>query len=400
MKVLTRQRKSAAAALCFAALAICLLGGWNIAGLIPAMPYWCGAILALSFAALTVLLVVDCVYYAAFLRQLVRSFGRFQHNALASVSGEAALPALAIIPQFSAKTRRRLRAAALISLALFAACFVLSYVVCALSAGSLQFWHAWGWFQNRGAHVMYGLNAVALVFFGCINVVAYQLYKCPEGRRRTVVRWLCAVLLSGNLLRYGVIYPFVKGVVMLPVEFSTVAYFLVPAILLTSKRRLRSWAAYSGLMAGFFYYLAMIAAGGVIYGAYAPLDIYISMFCHGSIYFCGFVTIGTELCSAKDAPKLALGVALVAIRAAILRPFVVGSDRLLIYILLDAVAVKRILPESAWTVALPFYYLAVAAFVLLTIRGFFRRNQKQYHKFLPRGEAPVGGKMVPQQIVA
>lgn len=130
------------------ALAVCLLGGWNIAGLIPAMPYWCGAILALSFAALTVLLVVGCVYYAAFLRQLVRSLGRFQHNALASASGEAALPALAINPQFSAKARRRLRAAALISLALFAACFVLSYVVCALSAGSLQFWHAWGWFQN------------------------------------------------------------------------------------------------------------------------------------------------------------------------------------------------------------------------------------------------------------
>lgn len=193
---------------------------------------------------------------------------------------------------------------------------------------------------------MYGLNAVALVFFGCINVAAYQLCKCPEGRRRTVVRWLCAVLLSGNLLRYGIIYPFVKGVVMLPVEFSTVAYFLVPAILLTSKRRLRSWAAYSGLMAGFFYYLAMIAAGGVIYGTYAPLDIYISMFCHGSIYFCGFVTIGTELCSAKDAPKLALGVAWVAIRAAILRPFVVGSDRLLIYILLDAVAVKKVFRKA------------------------------------------------------
>ena len=148
LKVLTRQRKSAAAALCFVALAVCLLGGWNIAGLIPAMPYWCGAILALSFAALTVLLVIGCVYYAAFLRQLVRSFGRFQHNALASASGEAALPALAINPQFSAKARRRLRAAALISLALFAACFALSYVVCALSAGSLQFWHAWGWFQN------------------------------------------------------------------------------------------------------------------------------------------------------------------------------------------------------------------------------------------------------------
>lgn len=34
------------------------------------------------------------------------------------------------------------------SLALFAACFVLSYVVCALSAGSLEFWHVWGWFVS------------------------------------------------------------------------------------------------------------------------------------------------------------------------------------------------------------------------------------------------------------
>ena len=58
-----------------------------------------------------------------------------------------------------------------------------------------------------------------------------------------------------------------------------------------------------------------------------------------------------------------------------------GGIFLLIYILLDAAAVKRVLPESTWPLALLVYYLAVAAFVLLTIRGFFRRNQKQYRKF-------------------
>lgn len=94
------------------------------------------------------------------------------------------------------------------------------------------------------------------------------------------------------------------------------------------------------------------------------------MFCYGSIYFCGFVTIGGEVCSAKDAPKLALGVARMAIRAAILRPFVVGSEQLLIYILLDAAAIRQLIPERAWSVALPVYYLAAAAFVLLAIRGF------------------------------
>lgn len=70
------------------------------------------------------------------------------------------------------------------------------------------------------------------------------------------------------------------------------------------------------------------------------------MFCHGSIYFCGFVTIGGEVCSAKDAPKLALGVARMAIRAAILRPFVVGSEQLLIYILLDAAANRQLIPDA------------------------------------------------------
>ena len=112
------------------------------------MPYWCGAILALSLTALTVLLVVGCIYYGAFLRQLVRSFVRFQYNALANASGEAMLPSLAINPQFPGKTKRRLRTTALVSLALFASCFVLAYVVCTLSAGSFQFWHVWGWFLN------------------------------------------------------------------------------------------------------------------------------------------------------------------------------------------------------------------------------------------------------------
>lgn len=188
-------------------------------------------------------------------------------------------------------------------------------------------------------------------------------------------------LLFGNIIRYAVVYPFIEGAVRIPVEFSTVTYFTLPVILLSARKNMRSWAAYSGVMAGFFYYIAMVAAGGPLYSAYPPYDIYISMFCHGTLYLCGFVTIGTEAYDPKDAPKLVLGVALVAVRAILLRPLVEGSERLLIYILLDGVCVKQLLPQSTWSVTLPIYYIAVAALVLVTIKGFFKRNQKQYSKF-------------------
>ena len=58
-----------------------------------------------------------------------------------------AAAALAVNPQFSPAAKRRMRSVALVALVIFAAFFVLSYVMCVLSAGSLEFWHAWSWFS-------------------------------------------------------------------------------------------------------------------------------------------------------------------------------------------------------------------------------------------------------------
>ena len=90
---------------------------------------------------------------------------------------------------------------------------------------------------------MYGLNAVAIVFFVCINILAYRLCKCSENTHRKITFLLCVLLLSVNLFRYCIIYPMFEKVVMIPVEFSTFSYFAVPSILLISKKKLHSWAA-------------------------------------------------------------------------------------------------------------------------------------------------------------
>ena len=129
-----------------AVIAVCLFGKFNTYSLIPPMPYWCGAIIGLSLAALSVLAAVGSIYFVAFVRQLMRSYGRFHRNAMAACSGKAVLPPLAIHPQLTPRTNRRLRSIALAALAVFAAFFVLGMIVAVISSGALEFWHAWGWF--------------------------------------------------------------------------------------------------------------------------------------------------------------------------------------------------------------------------------------------------------------
>ena len=117
---------------------------------VPEMPYHCAIILGVAFAALTVLSVVGAIYFWKFIHQLMRSFGRFHKNTLAAASGKATLPSLPVYPQFSAKTKRKLRKIATVAVTVFAVCFIIGFIVCVISAGSLEFWHAWGWFGYEG----------------------------------------------------------------------------------------------------------------------------------------------------------------------------------------------------------------------------------------------------------
>lgn len=227
---------------------------------------------------------------------------------------------------------------------------------------------------------MYGLNAFAFIVFIAINVLAVHLCKCNERTRTKTMRGLCWILLFGNVLRYS-LSPMLGNGIKIPVEFSTVAYFVVPVILLTGHRKTQSWAAYSGLMAGFFYYMNMMIAGGPIYDAYPPYDIYTSLFCHGTLYFCGFVTAGTRQYPANEGYKLVGGLAGVSTWALLLRPLAEGTERLFIYELLDGFHVKRWFPQSSWRTALPIYYLAILILVSLTMKLFFSGSRMQYRRF-------------------
>lgn len=139
----------AAAAIGFAAIGVSLITKTSLYGVIPTMPYGSALLLGAASLALAVLTGIGCAWYAAFVRQSVRAFCRFQANAVADAEGKATLPALPMQPQFAAKCARRMRRCARASLIVFVVALVIGFVVSAFAAGSIEFWHVWGWFTNK-----------------------------------------------------------------------------------------------------------------------------------------------------------------------------------------------------------------------------------------------------------
>jgi len=131
-----------------AVIGICLLIGSNINNLIPGMPYLCSLIYAVTMLALALLSGVGCLYFITFTKQLMLSYRRFHFNVIASSAGKAILPSLPAYPQMSVKYKRRMRKVALFSLTVFSVGFISGYIISAILAGSLEFWHVWGWFTK------------------------------------------------------------------------------------------------------------------------------------------------------------------------------------------------------------------------------------------------------------
>ncbi|NCU26470.1 DUF1700 domain-containing protein [Candidatus Nomurabacteria bacterium] len=131
-----------------AILSVCLVGDLNIGSVLPPIPHGISVIYGIAFAALALLSAVGFVWFGAFVRQLIKSYGRFHHNALVT---DEPLPSLPVNPQFSPKRNRRLRTAALVVLIVLIVAVVLAIVISALSAGAVEFWHEWGWFGYTGA---------------------------------------------------------------------------------------------------------------------------------------------------------------------------------------------------------------------------------------------------------
>ncbi|MBN1777083.1 MAG: DUF1700 domain-containing protein [Clostridiales bacterium] len=127
-------------------VAVSYIGGLNPYGILPPMPTLCALITAVTMLALMALSVLGVYFWTGLVTQLVKSYLRYRKNFMAAASGSTKLLPYPVRLKTPPQLWRTLRKIVLISLFAFVAGFVLTYAVCAISAGALEWWHAWNWF--------------------------------------------------------------------------------------------------------------------------------------------------------------------------------------------------------------------------------------------------------------
>ena len=236
---------------------------------------------------------------------------------------------------------------------------------------------------------MFGLNAFALLV--CLSCVWSAVWVCrmDASRSQRILRRICWTLLLVSLGHWA-ISGWLSGQFVLPIEFSTLSYFMVPLALLLGRGR--SWAAYAGMLAGSVYALGMVAAGARLFAQTPVWSLYLAMARHGMLLVCGVVAAARESFDPRNAWKLVLGMAGMGLWAVVMRPLS-GQGPLLIYILLDGAGSGSVLGGSLAVRA--GYYIVLLGLVWGSVRIFFCWNRWLYERFaVERTEIPANRRQI------
>lgn len=160
----------------------------------------------------------------------------------------------------------------------------------------------------------------------------------------------------------------------IPVELSTVAYFIVPLTILFGIKKLKIWAVYSALLSGIIYYSAMILYGTQIYSNYTPYTVYMAIYNHGALLTYSYITLATTMFYKKDRYIIWIGIMFSILWALAIRPLVIVTKRIFIYDVLDAFWAYKYFPDLL-IVAVPIFYILFAVFVYYSVNSMYILNK-------------------------
>ena len=197
----------------------------------------------------------------------------------------------------------------------------------------------------------------------------------PEKTRNGFMFFQLLIVLLYNTFII-IIFPY-----KVPVEFSTLSYFVVPFIVLFNIKDLKLWAAFSALLSGGGYFLSMVVNGNGLYSHFPVYSVATSLFNHGSLLAFAVITLLTYDIKKNDKYILLGGVLFNITWATLIRPFVLHPGRIFILEILDASIVRMYYPGSLY-IGIPVYFVIAFSLLFLSIKIVYVTNNLYKNKVI------------------
>ena len=200
------------------------------------------------------------------------------------------------------------------------------------------------------------LNILSMICIVLFYFYTRFLLKKPKVFQYKVIKIQLFLVLMYNLVIHIVVPT------KIPIELSTISYFVVPVILYFNIRKLNVWAVYAAFVSGFFYYISMVLAGDAMYGNFPIYSYSTSLFNHGTLVVYSIIVAKDVTFKPKEIHIIHIGLLLTMGYALLMRPIITHPGRIFIYMIMDADLVKNYFLDMKM-IAYPIYYILFGLFL-------------------------------------
>lgn len=211
---------------------------------------------------------------------------------------------------------------------------------------------------------MNNLNLISFICLILFFIFIKVIIRKPLYIRDAFLKTQLLIILLYNIAII-IIFPY-----KVPVEFSTLSYFLVPIIVLFNIKDLRIWAVYTALLSGAGYYISMILYGNVLYSSFPVYSVVTSLFNHGSLLAFALVSLGNDKFKKSERKIIWGGLLFNALWALSIRHLILHPGRIFIYEIMDGFIVKTFFPNMLY-IFYPIYYICLVYLLFISPKLIF-----------------------------
>jgi len=216
-------------------------------------------------------------------------------------------------------------------------------------------------------------NVICLLSFLFMITLSYVLKKFSH--TETMLRLLSAAIFIYKLIHY--VLENIKGNLALPVEISSITYFLMCIILVFKLKTLYSVGAFYGILAGLGYFTFYTLLGFTVASNFSVKEILIGCFNHGYLLVSGLYLFRTYNFTKADKPKIWITIFAMLSWALVFYDMQLRGITFIYYIIKPKFLF--IFSNMSLNVILMIvYYAALVIAFYFVIKLFFNLNNKQH----------------------